>query len=223
MFIRATSFTALVLMLLLAPAAGAYVGILNSSDLGIIATGNWGMGGTTLEWNVTYDTGMSAWHYVYDLSHPEGQTSHFILEVSNTFTDNDILDAFGDYTSLCVGTHAVHSGNPNMPGNIYGIKFGEAWGLASRFELYTTRAPVWGDFYSKNGNAGGYGVNTAYNSGFGMPDWDPEAAAADGSYEGHLLVPDTHDTPPVPEPTTILLFGSGLIGLMGVARRRMRG
>ena len=70
MFIRATSFTALVLMLLLAPAAGAYVGILNSSDLGIIATGNWGMGGTTLEWNVITSYSI---HYtkLYDMTRCE--------------------------------------------------------------------------------------------------------------------------------------------------------
>jgi hypothetical protein len=84
---------------------------------------------------------------------------------------------------------------------MYGIKFegieGDApWTLT----LLTDKAPMEGDFYAKGGED-----SFAYNSGFG----DREGAK--------ILVPDTV-TQRVPEAGALLLFGSGLFGLVGYRR-----
>jgi hypothetical protein len=107
-----------------------------------------------------------------------------------------------------------------MPEPIYGIKFDEASGTATHMEFLTLRAPVWGDFYSKNGRAGGHGWNLAYNAGFGSPDSDPTAPPQGGSIANHLLVPDTREVPSVPEPSTMLLFGAGLLGAALALRKQ---
>lgn len=209
--------------ILCAPPAGAYSGMLMSTDGGILGTGRWiVVGPTSLSWDVTLNADNS-WHYSYEFCHPRGETSHFILETSMGFGWDDILNPDGDFEEIEIGWQAVRSGNPNMPEDVYGIRFDEAWGLCSSFEFDSFRAPVWpvwGDFYSKNGSAGGYGRNTAWNAGFTLHDADPTGPVHDGSLQSHALVPDTHGTPPpIPEPSALLLLGSALLGMIAVRRK----
>lgn len=205
--------------------AFAFSGTLLSSTGGILGTGNWGAGSMSLEWEVTQNVDLS-WTYRYVFSHPLGATSHFILETSPSFTDNDLFGPTVGFGPTEIKFHEVTSGNPSMPEGVYGIKFEGVDGTVTTLEFNSYRSPIWGDFYSKDGvvsptsqRPGSQTFNTAWNAGFTTADFDPTAPAANGAYMNHLLVPDT-DTPPIPEPSTMLLLGSGLLGAVAVIRRR---
>jgi hypothetical protein len=176
------------------PPAAAYSGMLSSEDAGVTGTGQWiKTGPTTIEWIVTPGEGC-AWHYAYTFTHPEGATSHFILETSGNFTDVDIWGVSGDVSEVEIGMHHVGGANPTMPEHVYGVKFGTD-GLSTHIEFDSSRLPMWGDFYSKDGVAGGAGMNSAWNAGFTVDDADPELPVQDGSIDCHILVPDTHYCP----------------------------
>ncbi len=193
-----TGTVLLAAVLLLPSEAAAYSGSLSSENMGIVGTGHWiETGPTTIEWSVT-ENGDGTWHYEYTFTHPIGETSHLILETCGNFTEIDIFNMSGDFGPIEIQLHHVYPGNPSMPEDIYGIKFDDSWGLSTHIEFDSTRLPMWGDFYSKDGTAGGAGMNAAWNAGFTTPDWDPEAPAQDGSVENHLLVPDTHYSPVEP-------------------------
>lgn len=98
----------------------------------------------------------------------------------------------------------------------------------------------WDSYYSYNiVNAGTYTVSlsTFYNTpngttladgfaydseaGILFANWyEPSNGYKTGAYEFHVLNVDTATSNAVPEPTTMLLFGTGLVGLAAVNRRR---
>ncbi len=213
----------LVAMLAIPSVAAAYVGSLLGIDGGIQGSGNWMTGGLiSLDWVVTQNADDS-WHYSYVFTHPKGETSHFILEVSDSFTANDIFNLQGDVGNVEIGLFEIDDpANPGMPGNIYGIKFDDAWGMQTVFAFDSFRVPVWQDFYAKDGVAGGDGeINAAWNAGLTLNDQDPTAPAHEGHEQYHVLAPNSYSDP-IPEPTTLLLLGSGLLGSVAVLRRRRK-
>lgn len=191
---------------------------LDVSD-GLIADGAvWGGGTVTLSWTVT-DTDNSQpgfpWKYSYTLETPgpSAEISHMIVGVSDTFDDDDYTALTGETDEQEVGDFSEGNGNPNMPATgLRGLKFDEAGGTTLTVTFFSTRAPVWEDFYAKCGNVGG-DANTVYNAGFA--DANPDDPPADGSLDGHLLAPDS-----VPEPATLAVM---VLGAAGAALHRRRG
>ena len=209
--------------------ADTYSGGLYGNDGGLVGTGAWvtepvppdGWTSPGLTWNVIQRSA-GYWHYAYQLKVPVGAVSHFDLEASEGFGCKDIFGDSGDFNQVEIGwlDPATGNSNPGMPERMYGIKFDEAVNTTFNVAFDSWRAPVWGDFYAKDGKAHSDVFNAIWNSGFTHPDSDPNAPPANGALNGHLLRPDTTVTP-IPEPGTLALLGLGL-GAAGVRLRRRK-
>ena len=179
-----------------------------STPSDVTAGGNWAENGFEIQWSIS--EGGLGYIYTYTLT-SDGSTplvggpSHLILEVSQDAPN--ALYRVGD-TYLTPQIWGTAPSNPGIPGDVYGIKldFG-----ATTYSFTSTQAPMWGDFYSKDGIAGDFGQNYAYNSGFGTVPTSP--------FSGWIRVPDTTT---VPEPGTALLLGAGLAMMAGLGRRKFR-
>ncbi|MCI0627945.1 MAG: PEP-CTERM sorting domain-containing protein [Acidobacteria bacterium] len=185
---------------------------------GLDGTGNWAFSQSpnmSISWNIIENSGVFS--YSYTFSHATGATSHFILQVTEGKTLSDFWGFSGGTASIGTFSSASPS-NPNMPNPFFGIKFDGTTGTTTTISFQTYIAPVWGSFYAKNGNAGGHGVNSGWNVGLETSS-RPDGSVVD--FTNWIATPDGEGRQ-VPEPGTLVLLGSGLVGMAGLARRTSR-
>lgn len=197
---------------------------------GIHATENWLTDGFTLSWEITQNNGN--FHYVYNISGTEGghlskELSHIILELSPNINEENFANLIKNLTLTGATIKEVTdpklytpsdpgNSNPGLPGNVYGFKIDfddDEQTFPIKIEFDSTRIPVWGDFYVKDGKNGGNDVY-AYNVGLGS---DPTLLTQD--FTNWIPTPDTQDVP-IPEPSTYILLSFILMGLGAIQYRR---
>lgn len=173
-----------------------------------------------ISWTITEENGV--YHYQYDLSGLEQNLSHLIIQVSDNFTIEDIWNATQTMANGDPQTYSPSDpgeSNPGLPNSIFGIKFSGAAGDTYTVEFDSDRAPMWGNFYAKDGKMPRTDiVNYAYNNGL--------ANLTSENILDFIAVPDTvgngdDEEPVIPEPMTLGLVGIGL-GMTGLVWRRRR-
>ena len=192
--------------------AALYTGSITGGD-GLTGTDGWS--DAVLEWTVDDTTNPGYWTYSYLFNVEMKDISHFILEVSETFTRENLISQSGGYTmdpSAPTWYDGQGNSNPGIPQALFGIKWEDVDALSFSKTIVSDRGPMWGDFYAKDGTDLGEWVY-AYNAGFGQ---DPGDKSLDSDPEGWILVPNTAGSGgEIPIPGGIWLLGSGLIGLAG--------
>lgn len=200
------------------------------------ASGFWSGGNFKITSTVSLagvENGLQKYLYEYIIDAAVRDISHIIIETSPDIGDDIALNTITGGTVSGPGLFKPGSGNPGMPGDIYGFKVDLTPAAQDySFSFYSFRAPVWGDFYAKDGKTGGPGGGEevyAYNKMFGTNPsnpLDPNVTAANvgsADYKGWIITPDTRTTVVIPEPSSLAIAGLGGLGLIGYAWRRPQG
>jgi hypothetical protein len=201
--------------------------------------------GLTLSWTVA-SVG-SNWQYDYTLAGAtkavDKYLTNFDLGTSSDFSPSDILswtayrasattnaspstgiNMIDVSSSTTASLSAASITEPSSPSKtIYGIQWHISGAPTNIVKDYAStmftlsflsdRSPLWGDFLAWSETSSGGSSPLAWDKQFGIPT---TALVGDGNNGGYVLVPGAT----VPVPPSLILFGSGLISLIGFGFRK---
>jgi len=180
-------------------------------------------------------------HWILEVTNP---SDHNAFNMGIAAAEDSNYGSLSESDPLFVGPQEFtndgsSNSNPDMLSPIYGIK----WDMDSTFDdpypednkeldilkfditFTTAKNPVWGDFYAKDGfDNPSNNFATAWNLGFGE---DPTDTTPDSDFIKWIATPDgaNNNAGPdvvIPEPATMLLLGSGLIGIAVSGKKRFK-
>ncbi|OPY66803.1 MAG: hypothetical protein A4E63_02434 [Syntrophorhabdus sp. PtaU1.Bin050] len=181
---------------------------------GVVATGDWS-NGISISWKIIAPNSNSdLWSYTYTVD-PVGKkdVGFSIFETGTTATSADFVFPKGYDVEGPKLWKEGGSSTDYMPADIYGIKFDFGGKNSATYSFQSTLAPVWGDFYSRDGKSGGI-TNTAFNVGFGH---DPFS-----QYYTTPWIPTPGARTGVPEPSTAVLLILSMIGFGALKMEKQR-
>ncbi len=184
-----------------APLTGARL----ERDGGIITSGGWAADSLPqrIDWLIT-PIGPGKWNYKYTFRlFVPLPTDHFTLDLTDDAIRDpnavtNVYSSFGPETNIEFGQFEL---------GIIGVKFDFGYNWRNWWISFNSnRLPVYGDFFLENGGPN----DIAYNDGVTNHDSDNPLD----------FIARPNSVAPVPDPATILLLGSGLIGLAGYGRKK---
>ena len=187
---------------------------------GVNGQANWSgtlNGGFQLGWNIT-QSGPN-YNYIYTISNASGGSlsrgaTTFVLQLDPSITPSNLSTVItGANQTIVNGPRIITSADATyLPASIYGIEFNMSRSGTTTISFTSTNAPVWGSFYADNGFTNS-NRGDAYNVAFG----GTPTLATLGNY-----VPTVGAMSVIaPEPSTMLILGTMLSGVLYFQRRRM--
>ena len=175
---------------------------------GDLVVGNPGYTSLNVAWSIMQEGNLLRYTYTFSDRVPVQQISHAIISLTPncTPTSGCVIGAQGAE----FGTFAIAPSNPGFPqgSSITGVKFNTGGGDGNIvISFLSERAPMWGDLYVK-------GSNDLYTYNVGLTNH------ASTDINDFIAVPDTQPVSTVPEPATVALMGTGLLGVAAAARRK---
>jgi hypothetical protein len=178
-----------------------------------------------------YDTTTDTWmlspsggSFSFDAYNLDGGTAYLIFAaMPQTKTDAFDINVSGDsgaltMTSSGYGTPPFSDPNSLAPHGIY-----DTWSEIYQINFDGSQTTVYDTQPGQTGSALGYSetVNVDINSMLaGTTGIHVDLFTMDDQGQVTHFAPYSHDLSTVPVPAAVWLFGSGLLGLVGVARRR---